>query len=123
MVVKVSDFSLEQTLESGQCFRYERRDDGYLLIAGSRPLFASQEGERLLLSCSESEYNRFWRDYFDLARDYAGLKRHLASCDETMARAVELGGGISASFGRTRGRHSAPSSSPSATTSPASRAS
>ena len=67
-------FSLEDTLNCGQCFRFRRDADGWRGVAENHPLFLQEQPEGLLLSCSREEFENFWRGYFDLDRDYAALR-------------------------------------------------
>lgn len=67
-------FSLEDTLDCGQCFRFRRDGDGWRGVAGNRPLFLEETGEGVWLSCSRADFEEFWRGYFDLDRDYAALR-------------------------------------------------
>jgi N-glycosylase/DNA lyase len=43
---------------------------------------------------SETLRDAFWRDYLDLNRDYAGIKRALAEKDPVMYDAIDAGAGI-----------------------------
>ena len=67
-----TDFSLSETLESGQCFRFEK-DAGtgaYTAFAGDRAGVFMQEGPDVFLCKGRVEDIPFWRQYFDLERDY-----------------------------------------------------
>lgn len=89
------DFSLAQTLESGQCFRFEKNgEDCYMVMAGKRRGIFAQEGGKLFLCAGKLEDIPFWRRYFDLERDYAGLKKTLAAGDSVMAEAISFAPGI-----------------------------
>lgn len=90
-----TDFSLAQTLESGQCFRFEKTvEDCYMVMAGNRRGVFAQEGRKLFLCTGRPEDIPFWRRYFDLERDYAGLKKALAADDPVMAEAISFAPGI-----------------------------
>ncbi len=67
-------FSLDDTLDCGQCFRFHREEGGWRGVAGNRPLFLREQPGGLLLSCCREEFEEFWRGYFDLDRDYAALR-------------------------------------------------
>ncbi len=74
LVGGLSLFSLEDTLDCGQCFRFRRDADGWRGVAGSRPLLVRETGEGVLFSCTPEAFESFWRGYFDLDRDYAALR-------------------------------------------------
>lgn len=90
-----TDFSLAETLESGQCFRFEKELEGrYTVIAGEKKGVFAQEGQELFLCEGAPEDMPFWRQYFDLERDYAGLKKTLTANDPVMAEAMSFAPGI-----------------------------
>ena len=76
-IVVNDDIDLEQTAESGQCFRWEQTGDReYRIIHKENCLYISQEDSgELLLDCREEEYETVWRDYFDLDTDYREIRR------------------------------------------------
>lgn len=108
----VTDFDPAQTFDCGQCFRWEMLDaDAWEGIAGcggegrkARLAFDAEKGELRVfeLLSEDAEHSedaregrgRFWRNYLDLDRDYAGIKSILSDGDEVMARAISFGGGI-----------------------------
>jgi 3-methyladenine DNA glycosylase/8-oxoguanine DNA glycosylase len=102
---QVRDFDPVHIFECGQCFRWERREDGsFAGIAGSRPAEVyfepSAEGrcEGTLRVADRSgaadDGGAFWYDYFDLGRDYGAIKKTLADRDETIREAIRFGKGI-----------------------------
>ncbi|MCI8703669.1 MAG: DNA-3-methyladenine glycosylase 2 family protein [Anaerotignum sp.] len=91
-----ADFSLSETLESGQCFRFEKDAEtgAYTAFAGERAGVFMQEGPDVFLCEGRPEDIPFWRQYFDLERDYGTLKERLAAGDAVMAEAVSFAPGI-----------------------------
>ncbi len=96
-VTRVSnkDFDLTHTFECGQCFRWNRADDGsYSGVAGSKAVRLRQDGDSILIeNCSAEDFDSFWRGYLDLDRDYGEIKQAV-SINELMRNAVSFGGGI-----------------------------
>ncbi len=106
----IKDFDLEQIFECGQCFRWNREDDGsYTGVAFGKIVNMRMEkanpsvafgdssplGEPRSLvvdNCSTEEFEQIWRPYLDLDRDYSLVKRALKG--EEIARAVAVGSGI-----------------------------
>lgn len=86
----IKDFDLEQTLECGQCFRFHKIDDGhYKVIAYHKILEVQQCEEQLIFhNSNEEEYKEIWESYFDLARDYGGIKGSLLAEDEVIRDAI-----------------------------------
>ena len=92
----VSDFDPVQTFECGQCFRWEREEDGsYTGTAGGRTVSLRMENDLLFMeNVTEEDSENFWFDYLDLGRDYSAVKEVLSEKDPVMRRAVEFGSGI-----------------------------
>lgn len=60
-------FNIAKISRSGQCFRIiEIEPDKYEIIAKGKRLIAIQDGIRVILLCSKSEYELTWKEYFDL---------------------------------------------------------
>ena len=89
-------FVISQTLECAQCFRFERIDDeNYVVIAFDRVLNIYQNGEEIVFAdTTEDDFNNIWRNYFDLDRDYMGIKLKISENDEVLKKAVEYAPGI-----------------------------
>lgn len=101
----VKDFNLDHIFDCGQCFRWSRQEDGsYTGIAMGKAVNVSLKevpaGEgpsRLDLvidNCSKEDFEKIWRSYLDLDRDYGAIKATLAESDQVMAKAIEGGSGI-----------------------------
>ena len=91
--LKVSNFSLKDTLTCGQCFRFKAVDDsGFLVFAGKNSAVIYQKNNTLKFKFSTCEPD-FWEDYLDLGYDYDRLLNNFSG-DEILERAVCLCGGI-----------------------------
>lgn len=95
IILHQPDFSLGETLDCGQAFRWEMTSEnsfsGYFLRT---PLDISQEGDIFTLhNVSEEEFLSVWADYFDLYTDYSELKRRFSE-DEVLSRACAYAPGI-----------------------------
>lgn len=95
IMTEQDSFDIEQILECGQCFRFEKTDDKeYKIIAKNRVLTIKQEEDRVIFShCTKKDFEEIWYDYFDLGRDYTYIKK-LFSDDDILRQAVEFGKGI-----------------------------
>lgn len=93
------DFSLDETLDCGQAFRWEKQQsDGGVTYSGNylnTPLTISEEGEGVfrLRNTDEETFLSVWKNYFDLDTDYGEIKKRISS-DGTMKSACEYAGGI-----------------------------
>lgn len=95
VVKNIRDFVPEHVFECGQCFRWNKEEDGsFTGVAYGRVINVKLEGQDLILSnTSETEFRDIWFEYFDLGRDYGRIKEEL-KIDEIMTESVEFGRGI-----------------------------
>lgn len=88
-------FSLSDTLDCGQCFRFYPLEDGcWEGIAHGRLLRLGLEKDRLTLyRTTRAEFESVWRQYFDLDRDYASI---LAATEQNpiLKKAGQYAGGL-----------------------------
>ena len=93
----IKDFSVEQTLSCGQCFRWVKEEDGsFTGIAYGQGVNVKEleAGSVLFRDCSLEAFENIWWNYFDFGRDYTEIKRVLIHEDEIMEKAIAFGGGI-----------------------------
>ena len=80
MIMRIQDdFDLDRIAESGQCFRWEKKEESsYRIIAGKNCLYitAAEDG-CYELDCAEEEYTCFWREYFDLEENYRSIRERI----------------------------------------------
>lgn len=95
--LKLSDpFSLSQTLDCGQAFRFEELANGrWGGVACNRYLELEITADQtvVLYDVNEKEFENIWRDYFDLDRDYSEIIEKI-STNEVLKNASEYGKGI-----------------------------
>ncbi|MBE5939137.1 MAG: DNA-3-methyladenine glycosylase 2 family protein [Lachnospiraceae bacterium] len=88
----LEDFSLQQTLECGQCFNFEKindEKDEYVVIAMNRLLHISQENDNIIFHNITTEDINLWVKYFDLDRDYGVIKKTLVENAPELKKAIE----------------------------------
>lgn len=85
---------MKKIAESGQIFRFNVYDDEYSLVAGDKLLFIKEDDDGYILSCSESEFEEFWIDYFDLRLDYSDFEKNIPADDLFLTNAAEYSYGI-----------------------------
>jgi N-glycosylase/DNA lyase len=92
----VSDFSISQTLECGQCFHfYCIGVDEYIVIAHNRMLHIKQIGNEVtFFNTTRKEYDEIWENYFDLSNDYSKIKEYLMKQDEQLIPAIKDKSGV-----------------------------
>lgn len=72
----------------------EMGEGRYRILAGSRCLELRQQGEDCRFFCTRKEFDDFWKDYFDLAGDYAGCIASIDPEDGYLGEAARMGSGI-----------------------------
>ena len=95
IIENIDNFDLKKTFECGQCFRWNENGEGvWKSVVAGKEISIKNDGERLILyPCNENDFNTFWRNYFDLDRDYSKINDLLCQ-DEILSKAVAYGNGI-----------------------------
>ncbi len=92
----IEEFDLPHTLDCGQAFRWKCDENGiWYGVAGDKFLSLEKlnDGTVVLYNTNTDEFNSFWKDYFDLERDY-GKIREILSQNETLKSACDYSYGI-----------------------------
>ncbi len=104
------NFSIRQICESGQCFRLQRLDgmymeqkgenekdfvsEKYALTALGQYLEIEQRQNQIFFDCTLEEFERVWREYFDLEEDYGRIMGMIDPGDAYLLKAAAYGSGI-----------------------------
>lgn len=86
---------LKQTLESGQCFRWKKTEDGgsYIGISQGHILRITQTDGGAVMEMQDESETDFWLRYFDCGTDYDSVIRQF-SADKVLKEAAEENRGI-----------------------------
>ena len=89
-------FIISQTLECGQCFRFEKlEEENYVVIAFGRILNIYQDGNSIVFkNTSAKDFEDIWIKYFDLERDYNNIKETISKNDSVLEEAISYAPGI-----------------------------
>lgn len=87
-------FSLEETFECGQCFRWDKVGSTYHGIALDSDVLVYYEGNSLVIEGAKENSEKLWLKYFDLERNYSEIREKLSKIDSTLKKAVEACPGI-----------------------------
>ena len=102
-VKNIGSYSLKDTMECGQCFRYERvprndEYDEYMTVVGDELIRVAQitRGELIFPEMSDEVFERVAVPYFALKRDLELVKESIISAtdSEWLKSAAEFGAGI-----------------------------
>lgn len=96
------DFDLKKIVDSGQCFRPKEIRDGWIrFVVGENILHIRQREENFFeADCSTEDWQRVWKNYFDLETNYQQIRRDVEifsagkSCEKFLSDAVNFGAGI-----------------------------
>ncbi len=91
----VTDFSLKDTLDCGQCFRWdEMPDSSFSGVVGSHFVNISQDGDTLFFkNCTKDIVEKVWIPYFDLDCDYGAIREKISE-NPILAKAAQYAPGI-----------------------------
>jgi|AGTN01.1.fsa_nt_gi 3-methyladenine DNA glycosylase/8-oxoguanine DNA glycosylase len=90
VIEDLSEFDPKQIVESGQLFRYEKTPEGYIIFSKNLKCSLIYREGRVIMSTNNAAY---FVDFFDLDRDYSGIKKSLSN-HPYLKEAVAYGGGI-----------------------------
>lgn len=95
IIKNINDFEPKHIFECGQCFRWDREEDGsYTGVAHGKVLNVKKDREDIVLSNTNlDDFNKIWRDYFDLDNNYGEIKEELSK-DSILKEAIKFGHGI-----------------------------
>ena len=80
-------FSLEDTFECGQCFRWNKEDSKYHGIVKSKDVFVYYKKDKLIIEGDKEGKEDFWVKYFDLKMDYDNIREKLSTIDPFLKEA------------------------------------
>ena len=103
------DFDLDKIIDSGQCFRPRRIEEGvYRFVIGRHSVDIIDEtllsaggkekdlncATELSASCSPQEWDEIWHQYFDLDTNYRDIRKIIPKNDTYLFEAAKRGAGI-----------------------------
>lgn len=95
IIKDVENFELDHIFECGQCFRWNKQDNGNYIgvVYGKVIELEKKDNDVKIYNINEDEFNKIWCDYFDLKRDYTAIKQKFQK-DPLLKRSVNFGHGI-----------------------------
>ena len=95
-IEKQDSFELSHIFDCGQCFRWNKEEDGsYTGVFKNNVLNVKKENEILYFKgICEEDIKYVVEEYFDLNRDYNQIKEILSKVDENLKTSIEYGSGI-----------------------------
>lgn len=95
-IENIKSFELADIFECGQCFRWNKQEDGsYTGVFKGNVLNAQkQENTIIFKGICNGNIEYIVQDYFDLNRNYEEIKAKLSKIDENVKTSIEYGKGI-----------------------------
>ncbi len=95
VIPDVRDLDLEQTLDCGQSFRWEKQDDGsFSGVAFDKFVNISLDGTDIIIKNAAEADRGLWFDYFDLALDYGKIREDISEIHPVLKEAAKYAPGI-----------------------------
>lgn len=95
VIPDVRDLDLEQTLDCGQSFRWEKQDDGsFSGVAFGKYVNISLDGTDMVIKNAVPEDEKIWRNYFDLELDYGKIRGDISKLHPVLEDAARYAPGI-----------------------------
>ena len=95
VIPDVRDLDLEQTLDCGQSFRWEKQNDGsFSGVAFGKYVNISLDGTDMIIKNAAPEDEKIWREYFDLELDYGKIRSDISKLHPVLEDAARYAPGI-----------------------------
>ena len=92
----VESFELRDIFECGQCFRWNKQEDGsYTGVFKNNVLNVKKNKDEIIFEgICENDIQQTVKNYYDLNRNYEKIKEQLSKIDQNMKKSIEYGNGI-----------------------------
>jgi N-glycosylase/DNA lyase len=92
-LINQESFELEDIFECGQCFRWNKENDGsYTGVVKNAVINVKKEKNEIIFTGKSKEnLKEIVDDYFDLNTNYTELKEKLSNIDENLKISTEFG--------------------------------
>ena len=90
-------FNLVHIFECGQCFRWNKEDDGsYTGVTGTCVINVKENNNQIIFTgkSNSGNFEEIIRKYFDLETDYSEYKNKLSAIDKYLEESIIFGNGI-----------------------------
>ena len=94
--VKSDIFELADVFECGQCFRWNKEENGsYTGVFHKNVINVEKNGDVITFKgVCEGNIEKICTQYFDLERDYSKIRNELSKIDDNLKNSIEYGKGI-----------------------------
>ena len=95
-IENIKSFELVDIFDCGQCFRWNKQDDGsYTGVFKENVMNVQKNGDTVIFKgISNGDIKEIVQDYFDLNRNYEEIKETLSKIDDNVKTSIQYGQGI-----------------------------
>ena len=95
-IENIKSFELADIFECGQCFRWNKQEDGsYTGVFKGNVMNVQKHGDTVTFKgICNGNIKEIVEDYFDLKRDYEEIKSKLEKIDDNVKKSIQYGKGI-----------------------------
>lgn len=106
-IINEEEFEPKNIFENGQAFRWDKVNDGYDVVVGNKYVHIKNLNEEEIKKIGDynkvvvienggslEDYQTFWKNYFDMDRDYSKLRKDFMEYDKYLKEACEFGVGL-----------------------------
>ena len=95
-IENINSFELADIFDCGQCFRWNKQEDGsYTGVFKRNVINVQKQGNTVTFKgICNGDIKEIVEDYFDLKRDYESIKEELSKIDQHVKASIEYGQGI-----------------------------
>lgn len=95
-IENIKSFELADIFDCGQCFRWNKQDDGsYTGVFKENVMNVQKNGDTVIFKgISNGDIKEIVQDYFDLNRNYEEIKETLSKIDDNVKTSIQYGQGI-----------------------------
>ena len=95
-IENIKSFELADIFDCGQCFRWNKQDDGsYTGVFKENVMNVQKNGDTIIFKgISNGDIKEIVQDYFDLNRNYEEIKETLSKIDDNVKTSIQYGQGI-----------------------------
>lgn len=92
IIADCNDFNVEETLECGQIFSYNKiNDNSYLVISKNKLATITYSKTQIIIESNDTDY---FYNFFDLDTDYSNIKKELVKINPNISKYLGYGSGI-----------------------------
>lgn len=92
----IKDLDLQETLDCGQCFRWDIDDNGFFggVVRGKAVKIKKESDSLTIEGATKDDCLNLWNDYFDLNLDYGKIREDLSQLNPVLKEAALYAPGI-----------------------------